>query len=145
MMGVLLQAMKPASGFYQIPFVEWSLLYFDLGFSGFCPSSPTEHIYALYRQWHVAWLAISNYLNQMMNKFTNAYVCHQAPVPLTIFRSNSKFDQNLPCSGFKCTRPITTTFCTRHDSVTVVTCAKFRCDPIAVIGWACFQLEHFNF
>ena len=25
--------------------------------------------------------------------------CDQAPVPLTIFRSNSKLDQNLPCSG----------------------------------------------
>ena len=36
---------------------------------------------------------------------------HQAPVPLTIFRSNSKFDQNLQCS-----LPITTKFCTSHDS-----------------------------
>ena len=26
-----------------------------------------------------------------------------------------------------CIRPITTIFCTRHDSVTVVTCAKYRC------------------
>ena len=37
-----------------------------------------------------------------------------APVPLTIFRSNSKFDQNLQCSGWKCTPPITTQFYTRH-------------------------------
>ena len=57
--------------------------------------------------------------------FTN-----QAFVPLTIFRSNSKFDQKLSCSGSKCTLPITTKFCTRHDSVTVVTCAKFRCDRL---------------
>ena len=51
-----------------------------------------------------------------------------APVPLSIFRSNSKFDENKECSSFKYTRPITTIFCTRHDSDTVVTCAKYRCD-----------------
>ena len=52
---------------------------------------------------------------------------HLAPVPLTVFRSNSKFDQNLQCSDLKYTLPITTKFCTRHDSYTVVTCAKFCC------------------
>ena len=52
----------------------------------------------------------------------------QEPVPLSIFRSNSKFDENSECSGFEYTRPITTIFCTRHDSDTVVTCAKYRCD-----------------
>ena len=51
-----------------------------------------------------------------------------APVPLSIFRSNSKFDENSERSSVKYTRPITTIFCTRHDSVTVVTCAKYRCD-----------------
>ena len=51
-----------------------------------------------------------------------------APVPLSIFRSNSKFDENSGCSSFEYTRPITTIFCTRHDSDTVVTCAKYRCD-----------------
>ena len=51
-----------------------------------------------------------------------------APVPLSIFRSNSKFDENSERSSFKYTRPITTIFCTRHDSDTVVTCAKYRCD-----------------
>ena len=51
-----------------------------------------------------------------------------APVPLNIFRSNSKFDENSERSSFKYTRPITTIFCTRHDSITVVTCAKYRCD-----------------
>ena len=39
-----------------------------------------------------------------------------------------KFDLNLQCSGLKCTQPITRKFCTRHDNLTVVTCAKFRCD-----------------
>ena len=57
---------------------------------------------------------------------------HQAPVPLTIFRSNSKFHQNLQYSSLKCTLPTTTKFCTRHDSVTVVTCAKFRCDRLSI-------------
>ena len=51
-----------------------------------------------------------------------------APVPLSIFRSNSKFDENSKHSSVKYTWPITTIFCTRHDSVTVVTCAKYRCD-----------------
>ena len=52
----------------------------------------------------------------------------QAPVPLSIFRSNSKFDENSERSSFEYTRPITTIFCTSHDSDTVVTCAKYRCD-----------------
>ena len=56
------------------------------------------------------------------------YSSVQAPVPLSIFRSNSKFDENSECSSFEYTRPITTIFCTRHDSDTVVTCAKYRCD-----------------
>ena len=46
----------------------------------------------------------------------------------TIFWSNSKFDQNLQCSGLKCYLLIITKFCTCHDSYTVVTCAKFCCD-----------------
>ena len=65
--------------------------------------------------------------------------CALAPVPLTIFRSNSKFDQNLQCSGLKCTLLITIImkFCTRHDSVTVVTCAKFCCDYVEyALNWS---------
>ena len=63
------------------------------------------------------------------NKNVAACTCqYQAPVPLSIFRSNSKFDENSECSSFEYTRPITTIFCTRHDSDTVVTCAKYRCD-----------------
>ena len=57
-----------------------------------------------------------------------AVTADQAPVPLSIFRSNSKFDENSERSSFKYIRPITTIFCTRHDSDTVVTCAKYRCD-----------------
>ena len=55
------------------------------------------------------------------------YGC-QAPVPLSIFRSNSKFDENSKRSSFKYIRPIPTIFCTRHDSDTVVTYAKYRCN-----------------
>ena len=55
-------------------------------------------------------------------------ITNLAPVPLSIFRSNSKFDENSERSNFVYTRPITTIFCTRHDSDTVVTCAKYRCD-----------------
>ena len=51
-----------------------------------------------------------------------------APVPLSIFRSNAKFDENSERSSFEYTWPTTTIFCTRHDSDTVVTCAKYRCD-----------------
>ena len=51
-----------------------------------------------------------------------------APVPLSIFRSNSKFDENSKHSSVTYTPPITAIFCTRHDSTTVVTCAKYRCD-----------------
>ena len=51
-----------------------------------------------------------------------------APVSLTRFRSNSKFDQNLECCSLKYVNPITTQFCTPHDSVTIVMCAKFCCD-----------------
>ena len=56
----------------------------------------------------------------------------QAPVPLSIFRSNSKFDENSERSSFEYTGPITTIFCTRHDSNTVVTCAKYRCDRLRI-------------
>ena len=62
----------------------------------------------------------------------NAY-CDQAPVPITIIQLNQRFDQNLQCSGLRYTLPITMKFCTCHDSVTVVTCAKFSCDRLNVL------------
>ena len=61
-------------------------------------------------------------------KQSQTQTADQAPVPLSIFRSNSKFDENSERSSFKYIRLITTIFCTRHDSDTVVTCAKYRCD-----------------
>ena len=65
---------------------------------------------------------------------------HQAPVPLTVFRSNLTFDQNLECSSLKYVLPITTKFCTRHDSVTVVTCAKFHCDRLSIFQTRALQI-----
>ena len=63
-----------------------------------------------------------------------------APVPLSIFRSNSKFDENSKHSSVNYTRPITTIFCTRHDNVTVVTCAKCRCDRSIIFGTRAFWI-----
>ena len=71
-----------------------------------------------------------------------ARVRNLAPVPLSIFRSNSKFDENSECSSFEYTRPITTIFCTRHDSDTVVTCAKYRCGrPRIFYTKECFEFS----
>ena len=64
----------------------------------------------------------------------------QARVPLTIFRSNSKFDQDLQGSDLKCTLLITTKFCTRHDSYTVVTYAKFRCGRWRIFWGGALQI-----
>ena len=58
---------------------------------------------------------------------------NQAPVPLMIFRLNSKFDQNMQCSGLKRIQSSTMTFCTRHDSTTVVACAKYRRDRLSIL------------
>ena len=63
-----------------------------------------------------------------------------APVPLSIFRSNSKFAENSKHSSVKYLRPITTIFCTRHDSVTVVTCAKYRCDRSSIFETRAFWI-----
>ena len=64
----------------------------------------------------------------------NARICRQAPFPLMVFRSNSKFDQNFEYSSLKYAQSIITKLCTRHDSDTVVTCAKCCCDR-----WSIFQ------
>ena len=45
--------------------------------------------------------------------------------PQTVFRWNSKVDQNMERSGLTYVQPITTKFCTRHDSHTVVACTNF--------------------
>ena len=72
--------------------------------------------------------------------FSRAPLPVLAPVPLSIFRSNSKFDENSKHSSIKYTRPITTIFCTRHDSVTVVTCAKYRCDRSSIFETRAFWI-----
>ena len=64
----------------------------------------------------------------------------QAPVPLSIYRSNSKFDENSKHSSVKYTRQITAICRTRHDSDTVVTCAKYRCDRSNVLETRAFWI-----
>ena len=64
----------------------------------------------------------------------------QAPVPLCIFRSNSKFDENSKHSSVKYKWLITTIFCTRHDSVTVLTCAKYLCDRSGIFKTRAFWI-----
>ena len=79
-----------------------------------------------YRSWHLYIESGPSFWQRSPHLAVDNH--HLAPVPLSIFRSNSKFDENSECSSFEYTRPITTIFCTRHDSDTVVTCAKYRCD-----------------
>ena len=62
-----------------------------------------------------------------------------APILLTTFRSNSKFDQNLQCSGLKYTLLITMKLSTHQDSYTV-TCTKFRCDQLNIFLTRALQL-----
>ena len=66
---------------------------------------------------------------------------YQAPIPLMILWWNSKFDQDLKCSDLKCALLITTEVCTRHDSVTVLTCAKFPCDRLSMYSTAVLQIS----
>ena len=63
------------------------------------------------------------------------------------FRSNLKFDKNSDCFDLKCHQLITMKFCTHHDSVTVVMCAKFPCDKpniyyeLALHNFIGFQIQ----
>ena len=52
---------------------------------------------------------------------------HLALVPLTVFRSDSKFNKNLECFSLKYAQPMTKKFCTCHNSYTLKTCAAFLC------------------
>ena len=78
------------------------------------------------------WQLLSKWLKQVkqigVGKAIATVEWALAPVPLSIFRSNSKFDENSERSSFKYVPPITTICCTRHNSNIVVTCAKYRCD-----------------
>ena len=60
----------------------------------------------------------------------------QAPIPLTVFWSNSKFNQHLECSSLKHVQLITMTFCTCHDN--------YVC-KISLIGRVHFKPEHIKF
>ena len=66
-----------------------------------------------------------------------SFVIQLVPVPLTIFRSNSKFEQNWERSSLKYTKPITTKFA----HVTTVT-LSWRVQNFVVIGRVYFKPEH---
>ena len=52
----------------------------------------------------------------------------------------SKLDQILEGYGLKCTLPIASKFCTCHNNVAVVTCAKFHCDRLSVFQTRALQI-----
>ena len=107
-------------------FVLCFVLYIPRVPSGFMESIYPYHSGLLH--WHCVIIWLPQRQGISPKRDMDRLVPYQTPVPLTIFRSNSQFHQNLPCSGLKYTLPITTKFCTLHDIVTVLTCAKFRCD-----------------
>ena len=81
---------------------------------------------------------------QILYKFVlllcDNYTSDQVPVQLSIFRSNSKFDENSKHSSVKYKWLITMIFCTRHNSVTVVTCAKYPCDRSSIFETRAFWI-----
>ena len=87
-------------------------------------------------QFHVCWWPCDVSSQDIIR-----YDIDLAPVSLMIFRSNSKLDQNLKCSGLKYTLLIRTKFCTHHGSGTVL----WRVQTFSVISWACFKLQHSKF
>ena len=78
-------------------------------------------------QFHVCWWPCDVSSQDIIR-----YDIDLAPVSLMIFRSNSKLDQNLKCSGLKYTLLIITKFCTHHGSGTLVMCANFQCDHLSM-------------
>ena len=104
----------------------------ELHFKTSSPSFSNPQTWQQYQHDGVCWCTSNEKNPKHLQCRSSSEVCmwgqDQAPVPLSIFRSNSKFDENAERSSFKYTQPITTIFCARHDSDTVVTCAKYRCD-----------------
>ena len=70
-----------------------------------------------------------------LKMISTTLVDDMAPVPLSIFRSNSKFDENSKHSSAKYTWPITTIFCT----------LSWRVQNIVVIGRVDSKLERSEF
>ena len=66
--------------------------------------------------------------SSLLSLFNSGWSSEFGTRPTNGIPSNSKFDQNLECSGLKYSQPITMKLCTRHDSVIVVMCAIFRCN-----------------
>ena len=68
------------------------------------------------------------------------HTCRSCPVPLTAFRSNSKFDQNLEC----CSLNMLNLSHRKSAHVTIVT-LSWRVQNYVAIGGANFKPEHFKF
>ena len=120
------------------PFLGPKYHIFDgLGLSSYCDNDSTLNNWVFFFRnvilfsyivpcnWNIPVWNLSN----IMNIQHCGYSWHQATVPLTIFRSKPKSDQNLQCSGLKCVQLITTKFCTCHDSVT-------PCDMCKILLWS---------
>ena len=96
--------------------------------------------------WHRGWINADGVLLgcvtlQIVGSRTKVYVSfqkrHQAPVPLTIFRSNSKFDKKIAVLWF-------TTYSTNHNE-SLHTPRQCNCRDVqdfVVINWTYFKPEH---
>ena len=82
------------------------------------------------------WGAVSDGKVVTVTTFPFQYVVKYTRRPLTVFRSNSKFEQNLQCSGLKYAQLLTAKFCARHNNVT-----SWRMQNFVVIGQICDEQE----
>ena len=71
------------------------------------------------------------------SKIHQAPTAHLAPVPLTLFRLNSKFNQNLECSSLK--------YAWQRNFAHIMTVTLWRDQKFVVIGWVYFKLENCKF
>ena len=72
----------------------------------------------------------------VLNSLTQ--LCHDSM--LSLFQSNSKYDQNFECSGLKYAQSITMKFYAHHDSVTVGMCVKYYCDWLNLLWTRALQI-----
>ena len=73
-----------------------------------------------------------------------AYIQHndQAPIPLTVFRSNSKFDHNLKCCSLRPTPLITTKVTLSWHVQNFVVISREHFNPEHFKFWSNFEFDH---
>ena len=89
---------------------------------------------------HCDWGNPNRYLNWSITKGRSKLIeCHLSyqiifhkAVSKRVYMRYLKFDQKFQCSCLKYILPITMKFCTRPNSVTIVACAKLRCDRFSL-------------